>query len=38
MYCRKEIVKILRCYLIPKNSYGTWSKGTIFFWPIRYVD
>ena len=28
MYCRK---KILKCYLIPKKSYGTLSKGAIFF-------
>ena len=31
MYCRKEKVKILKCYLIPKKSYGTLSKGAIFF-------
>ena len=31
MYCRKEIVKILKWYLIPKKSYGTLSKGAIFF-------
>ena len=31
MYCRKEMVKILKCYLIPKKSYGTLSKGAIFF-------
>ena len=30
MYCRKEMVKILKCYLIPKKSYGTLSKGAIF--------
>ena len=30
MYCRKEMVKILKCYLIPKKSYGTMSKGAIF--------
>ena len=33
IYCRKEIVKILKCYLIPKKSYDTLSKGAIFFWP-----
>ena len=38
MYCRKEMVKIFKCYLIPKKSYGTLSKGAIFFgqpciWP-----
>ena len=31
MYCRKEMVKILICYLIPKKSYGTLSKDAIFF-------
>ena len=31
MYCRKEMVTILKCYLIPKKSYGTLSKGVIFF-------
>ena len=31
MYCRKEMVKILKCYFIPKKSYGTLSKGAIFF-------
>ena len=31
MYCRKEMVKILKCFLIPKKSYGTLSKGAIFF-------
>ena len=25
------MVKILKCYLIPKKSYGTLSKGAIFF-------
>ena len=30
MYCRKDMVKILKCYLIPKKSYGTLSKGAIF--------
>ena len=25
------MVKILKCYLIPKKSYGTLSKGVIFF-------
>ena len=28
MYCRKEMVKNLKCYLIPKKSL---SKGAIFF-------
>ena len=31
MYCHKKMVKILKCYLIPKKSYGTLSKGAIFF-------
>ena len=31
MYCRKEMVKILECYLIPKKSYDTLSKGAICF-------
>ena len=31
MYCRKEMVKILKGYLNPKKSYGTLSKGAIFF-------
>ena len=31
MYCREEVVKILKCYLIPKKSYGTLSKSAIFF-------
>ena len=30
MYCREEMVKNLKCYLIPKKSYGTLSKGAIF--------
>ena len=30
MFCRKEMVKILKCYLISKKSYGTLSKGAIF--------
>ena len=31
IYCRKEMVQILKCYLIPKKSYDTLSKGAIFF-------
>ena len=31
MYRRKEIVQIFKSYLIPKKSYGTLSKGAIFF-------
>ena len=30
IYCRKEMVKILKCYLIPKKRYDTLSKGAIF--------
>jgi len=31
IYCRKEMVRILKCYLILKKSYDTLSKGAIFF-------
>ena len=31
IYCCKKMVKILNCYLYAKNSYGTLSKGAIFF-------
>jgi len=31
IYCRKEMVKIFKCYLILKKSYDTLFKGTIFF-------
>ena len=31
MYCHKEMVKILKRYLIPKKSYGTLSESAIFF-------
>ena len=31
IYCRKEMVKFFKCYLIPKKSYDTLSKGAIFF-------
>ena len=37
MYCRKEIVKIFKCYLIPKKSYSALSKGAIFFWPTLCI-
>ena len=30
LYYRKVTVKILKCYLIPKKSYGTLSEGAIF--------
>ena len=30
IYCRKEMVKIFKCYLIPKKRYDTLSKGAIF--------
>ena len=30
IYCRKEMVKIFKCYLIPKKSYNTLSKSAIF--------
>ena len=38
MYCRKEMVKIFKCYLISKKSYGTLSMGAIFFWPTLYKE
>ena len=39
IYCRKEMVKIFKCYLIPKKkSYDTLSKGAIFFWPTLYIS
>ena len=31
IYYRKEVVKIFKFYLIPKQSYDTLSKGAIFF-------
>ena len=31
IYCRKEMVKIFKRYLIPKKSYDTLSKGAMFF-------
>ena len=30
IYCRKEMVKIFKRYLILKKSYDTLSKGAIF--------
>ena len=30
IHCRKEMVKIVKCYLIPKKSYDTLSKNAIF--------
>ena len=38
IYCHKEMVKIFKCYLIPKKSYDTLSKGAIFFWPTLYIN
>ena len=39
IYCRKVIVKILKCYLIPKKSYDTLSKGAIFLAnPVYFVS
>ena len=38
MYCRKEMANILKCYLIPKKSYGTLSKGAIFFGQPCRID
>ena len=37
MYCRKEMVKILKCYLIPKKSYGTLSNGCNFLANLVYL-
>ena len=31
IYCREEMVKIVTCYLIPKKSDDTLTKGAIFF-------
>ena len=31
IYCRKKMVKIFKCYLIPRKSYDTLSKVAIFF-------
>ena len=31
------MVKILNCYLYAKKSYGTLSKGAIFFGPTLYI-
>ena len=36
IYSRKEMVKVFKCYLIPKKSYDTLSKGAIF-WPTLYI-
>ena len=36
IYRCKKLVKILHCYLYAKKSYGTLSKGAIFFWPTLY--
>ena len=30
IYCRKKMVKIFKCYLIPKKSYDTLSESAIF--------
>ena len=30
IYCRKEMIKTLKCHLIPKKSYDILSKGAIF--------
>ena len=37
MYRCKKMVKILNCYLNAKKSYGTLSKGAIFFCPTLYI-
>ena len=46
IYCREEMVKILKCYLIPNKTYDTLSKGAILFgqpcilklWPGKYQN
>ena len=38
IYRCKKMVKILNCYLYAKKSYGTLSKGAIFFGhPCIYI-
>ena len=37
IYRCKKMVKISNCYLYAKKSYGTLSKGAIFFWPTLYI-
>ena len=38
IYFREELVKILKCYLIPEKSYDTLSKGAIFLAnPVHYA-
>ena len=37
IYRCKEMVKILNCYLYAKKSYGTLSKGAIFFGLPMYI-
>ena len=32
------MVKLLNCYLYANKSYGTLSKGAIFFWPTLYLS
>jgi len=38
IYCLKEMVKILKCYLILQKSYDTLSKGAIFLANPVYFD
>jgi len=39
IYCRKEMVIILKGYFISKKSYDTMSKGAIFFGqPCIYIE
>ena len=38
IYCCKEMVKILKCYLIPKKSYDTLSTGAIFLANTVYLN
>ena len=37
MYCRKEMVKILKCYLIPKRVMAICLRVQ-FFWPTLYNE
>ena len=36
MYCRKEMVKMLKCYLIPKKVMALCLKVQFFFGPTLY--
>ena len=38
IYCHKVMGKIFKCYLIPKQSYDTLSKGAIFLANLVYLQ